>query len=114
MESEVTLEAGICDGEMPAAIGLGWMNGFHTAVEPQNKIVEVEAKAKSVGDCYLPPELIELELTARLVLVVPDCPDIACIDEGCPIEFPKEVGAILNIQIQLDVTGLIDEVNSSV
>ena len=82
MEGEIAFEAWIGNGIVPAVVFVGGMDGFHTAVEPQDEIVEIQAQAQSVGDGYLAPELIELELTAWLVLVFAKRPDIAGIDEN--------------------------------
>ena len=48
MEGEVALEAGMRDGVMSATVGIGRMYGLHAAVEPQNEVVEIEAKAEAV------------------------------------------------------------------
>lgn len=114
MEGEVALEAGMCDGKMSAAVCIGWMYGFHATVESKDEVVEIETKAETVGDCNLPPELIELKLSARLVFVVAYGPDVASINEGRAVQFPEKVGTVFHIHIELDVACLVDEIDTSI
>ena len=114
VEREVALEAWMCDRVVAVVVGIGGMDSLHAGIEPQNEVVEVETKAESVRDGYLSPKLIEAELPARLVLVVADGPDVARIDEGRSVQLPEEMGAILHVEVELDVARLVDEVNLSV
>ena len=101
------------DGIMALAVGIGWMNGFHATVEPYDEVVEVETKPHAVGNCYLPPELVEMELSSRLVWVVTNGPNVACIYESRSVQFPEEMRSILYVQVELDVASLVDKVNVS-
>ena len=114
MEGEVALELRMRDGEMPVLVGIGGMDGFHAGVEPKDEVVEVEAKAEAIRDGNLPPELVEAELAAGLVVIVANSPDVAGIDEEGTIEFPEEEGTILHAEIELDVSTLVQEVDLSV
>ena len=94
---------------LPAA-GVARIDGLHAAVEAQDKIVEVEAQAQSVGHGYLLVEAVEAELSAGLVGVVARVPHVAGVDESRPVELPEEVRAIFHAHVQLEVARLVDEV----
>ena len=114
MEGEVALELGMDYGEMSVVVGIGWMYGFHAAIESKDEVVEVKAQSKTIGDGYLLPKFFEAELTSRLLFIVANCPNITRIDKGCTVNLPKEMCSVLCIQVKLDVTCLIDEVDTSV
>ena len=46
------------------------IDGFHTHVETQHEVVEVEAEAQAIADGQLRKEFIDLELSAWLFLLV--------------------------------------------
>ena len=69
MEAEIAVELGMDNGKVPARICKGRMNCFHTSVQTQNEIVEVESQTKAIRHCYLTPERVEAKLSARLFFV---------------------------------------------
>ena len=87
---------------------------LHTQVETQDEIVEVQAQAQSIADSQLTGKILEAELSAGLFVVLADGPDITGIHEEGSVEFPEQVRAILGIQVELHITRLVDEVDTSV
>ena len=114
VQTEITPEVGMDDREMTAAVGIGGIDGLHASVESENEVVEVETHAQTVGDGYLAPEGVELELSARLVAVVAQGPYIARVNKERAIELPEDVGTIFGIEVELDVARLVDEVDAPV
>ena len=71
----------------------------------------------TIGTRYIPVllvEFIKFELPARLFFIIAQGPNVACINEECPIDFPEEESAIFCIQVNLHVARLIDEVNGTI
>lgn len=97
----------------PAVVVCG-RDGFHSGVEPEYEVSEVQSQtdAVSYGDLFV--EAVEAELSSRLALVVAHGPDVSGIDEGRAVEFPEEWGAVFDVQVELYVACLVDEVYSSV
>ena len=114
VEGKVTAQSWMDDGEMLLLIFIGGIDGLHTHVETHNEVIEVQAQTQSIADCYLFPESIKMELSARLVLVVADSPDITGIHEQGSAEFPEQAGTILYVHIKLHIARLVDEVNAPV
>ena len=110
MEGEIASKTWVEEREMLFQRSVGRVYGFHTSIETQYEIVEVKTQTQSVSRCNLLPELIETELSVRLFSIFAQCPDVACIDESRSVELPEQTGAILSIQIQLQITCLIDGV----
>ena len=48
VEGDITLETGMYDGEMSLSVGIGGIDSLHAGIYPQNKVVEVEAKTKTI------------------------------------------------------------------
>ncbi len=114
MDGKVALETRMDDGEMVASVGVGRVDGLHARIEAEDEIVEVETDAQPVGHGYLTPELIEAELPTGLVGIVAEGPDVAGIDKGGTIDFPEQMGSILDVHVELDVARLVDEVDAPV
>ena len=87
MHREVATEAWIDYRVMLATVGVGRVDGLHAHVQAHDEIVEIKAQTKAVGHGYLLVELIELELSARLVLIVLDSPNIARSTKKAPLNF---------------------------
>ena len=112
VEREVALEVGMDNGIVVARIGVGRVDGLHTCIKAHDK--EVGTKAHTVSHGYLSPEGVEVELSARLVCIVADGPDVAGIEEDGSIEFPEHVGAVLHVHVEFHISRLVDEVDASV
>ena len=65
------------------------IDGFHTAIQTQDKIIEIQTKAKAIRDSNLLIELIKLKLSSWLIGIVAQGPNISSIYESCAFEFPK-------------------------
>ena len=70
--------------------GVSRIDGLHAKVETHNKIIKVQAYAKTVCHGYLLVELIQLELPAGLLFVGTKGPDVAGIYEERSLELPKQ------------------------
>ena len=114
VDGKVAFEAWMDDRIMVTRIGVGGIDGLHAAIEAKDEVVEIETKAEAIRHGYLSPELVEAELTARLVGIVAYGPNVARIEESGSIDFPKKMGTILYVHVQLHVARLIDEVDTSV
>ena len=114
MEGEIPLEVGVDNRKMPLAVLVSRMDSLHTTVQTQDEIIEVQADTQSVRHGYLTPERIKAELTARLLSIITQSPDITRIYKDRPVKLPEKMGTVLNIHIQFQVTGLIDKVNFAV
>ena len=89
MEGQVPAQAGMDDGIMCLFLFKGGINGLHTQVEAQDEVVEVQAQTHAVANGDVIKQTRELELTARLVLIVAQGPDVTGIQEHSPRELPK-------------------------
>ena len=98
MEGEVAAEAWIYYWEMLASVSLvSRIDGFHAHIETQDEIVEIHTESQAIAYGYLFPELVDLELSSGLVLIVSQCPDVSRIDKQSPVHFPKEMCPILYV-----------------
>ena len=94
--------------------GVSRIDGLHAKVETHNKIIKVQAYAKTVCHGYLLVELVYLELSPGLVGIVFESPDVAGIYEEGGIELPEEQRAPLHVHVELHVARLVDEVYTTV
>ena len=113
MESEIASKIRMDERIMPFGILVCGIHGFHAHVEPKDEIVEIESHAQTVCDSHLLVELIQLELSPRLNLIFPQSPDIPAVDEKSPVEFPKQVGSVFQIEVYSHVSRLVDEVDGT-
>lgn len=60
---------------------VSWIYCFHSHVEAQDEIAEVQADPQSIGNSNLFVESVKMELSAWLFLVFSQCPNISCINE---------------------------------
>ena len=82
VEGEVATEVRTCDWEVFPSVGLvGGIDCFHAHVEAQDEVVEIESETESVAHGDLFPELVKLELSSWLIVVVAKSPDIASVDK---------------------------------
>ena len=81
MESEVAFEVGIEQRIMLARCFVSRIYSLHAKVETQNEVVEVKSKTQSVGQSDLPIEAIEAELSAWLIGIIAQGPDVTCINK---------------------------------
>ena len=107
VEGGVSLEVGVDEG--PFFLVSSWVMGFHTHVETKQEVVEVESDTDAIGCGELLIELAELELSAGLVLVVANGPDVTGIDKGSHLYDPEEFCPEFDVGIESDVTALVDE-----
>ena len=114
VERKVAAEVRVEDGVMLVIALIGRIDGLHSAIKTENEVIEVESQAKSIRISYLLVELIPLELSAWLVGIVAERPDVSGINERRAVELPKEMGTKLNVEVELHVARLIDEVNAPV
>ena len=108
VEFAVTLEAGV--QQWPVFLPAGGVVGLHAHIDTHKKILEVQADAGAIGGSDLLIELVELENAARLVLIVLDGPDVARVQEEAQLHYPEQLGTVLEIDIEADITALVDEV----
>ena len=99
---------------MLSAILVCGIYSLHAHIESQDKIVEIEPHAQTVCRSELVIEFSDIKLSSRLVRIFPQRPNIAAIDEQGTVELPKEVGTILDAEVEFEVTRLIDEVDAAV
>ena len=114
MEGEIATENGIKQGPMLTLVGVSGIDGLHTHVEAKDEIVEIEAQAQTVGHRNLLIKFIKLKLSTRLFLVVTQGPDISSVDKHGTIKLPEQEGAILHVQVKLNIARLVDEVDAAV
>ena len=114
MEGEVAAPAGMEDGVMVLVAVISRIDRLHGAVEAEDEIAEVEAQAEAVGDGDLLEEGVEQKLAAGLLGIGSERPDVARIDKGGAVKLPEQVGAILEVEVEAHVAGLIDEVDAAV
>lgn len=69
VEGEVAAKARMYERIMVALGFVGRVDGFHTEVETQYEVVEIESDAQSVGHGKLAQERAEAKLSAGLVAV---------------------------------------------
>ena len=82
LEGEVATEVRTCDWVVFPSVGLvGGIDCFHAHVEAQDEVVEIESETESVAHGDLFPELVKLELSSWLIVVVAKSPDIASVDK---------------------------------
>ena len=79
MQSIVALEVGM--HKRPSLLVERGVVGFHTAVETQQEVVEVQTETDAVGGGDFLVERVEFEHASWLVLVAAYCPDVAGVDE---------------------------------
>ena len=114
MELEIATETRINEGIVLVGVAISGVDSLHTHVETQDEVVEVQTQTQSVGHGYLFVELVESELSTGLFCIVTQRPDVTRIDECRSIELPEQERTILQVEVYLHVTRLIDEVNASV
>ena len=102
---KVALEVGV--GNSPFYCIIGRVVGFHTKVGSNYHKVEVEAQTKTVGQCYLLVESIEAEGTTGLSFIVVYSPYITGVDKDCRLDFPEQLGAILNAEVEAYIATLV-------
>ena len=85
MEGEIAFKVGIEQRIMLARGFVGRVNGLHAEVETQNEVVEVKSKTQSVGQSDLSIEAIEAELSAWLIGIIAQSPDVTCINKHRPM-----------------------------
>ena len=93
---------------------IGRIDGLHTSIETQHEEVEVQSQAEAVARSQVRHHSSKGELSSRLLFIISESPDVTRIDKGCSVELPEQVGAILQVQVQLQVAGLGDEVYPTV
>lgn len=114
---------GVADGEVEGGVaapfgmddrpGLGvdgGVVGFHTEVEAQKEVSEVETEADSVGSGELFVEILEFENPVRLILIAADGPDVSGIHKQSPLKDPEKFRAIFHAKVEANVAALVDEV----
>lgn len=115
MEGEVTPQTGMDNGEMIFIVSFeGGIDGFHTQIETDDKVVEIQTQTQSITHRQILQDALQLELSARLLGIVTQRPDITCIDKQGTAEFPEQVGTVFEVQVEFQVTGLGDEVDITV
>ena len=101
------------DGVVVATF-IGRIDSLHTCIEAEGEEVEGETQSKTIGDGNLLVKLVEAEFTFGLVLVFTDGPYVTSIDEECAVDFPEQMAAQFDIEIQLNISALVEEVDLSV
>ena len=80
----------------------------YAEVEADDEEVQVVADAYACTECYLLSEVLEAELTAGLVVATAQQPHIACVYEGCSLQFPDDGEAILQVYLKFEIAHLVD------
>ena len=111
MEREITREHGMYDRVMPLPAFNCWIDGFHAGVQTQHEIVQIETQAQTIGHCYLLVKTVETKLSARLICIVLCVPNVSCVDKSGAMKFPKQMRSVFHAQIELEISGLVDEIN---
>ena len=60
---------------------VSWIYCFHSHVEAQDEIAEVQANPQSIGNGNLSVERVQMELSTWLFLVFSQCPNVSSINE---------------------------------
>ena len=92
----------------------GGIDGFHTQVEANDEIVEVQAQSQTVTDSQIFQDALKLKLSPGLIRIVAERPDITRIDKQRTAELPEQMGPVFEVQVEFQVTGLRDEVDVTV
>ena len=90
------------------------VHGLHACIESQGEEVEGEAEAQTVTHGNLAVEFVEAEFAFGLVFILADGPDVACIDEESAVDFPEQMAAQFDVEVEFDVTALVEKVDLSV
>ena len=114
MEGKVSAQAWMDNGIVCLFLFVGRVDCFHTQVETQDEIVEVQSNAHTVAHSQIVEQSRELELSAWLVLIVAERPDVSCIDKERPVELPKQKRTVFQVHVELHVACLRDEVDLTV
>ena len=115
MEGEVATDSGVDDGIVGGTLVLiGGIDCLHTEIEAKDEEVEIETKTQSIGHRHLLEDIGEAELSAGLVGIVAQCPDVARIDKQGSGEFPKQLCPIFEVEVEFHVARLVDEVDLTV
>ena len=114
VEGEVAREVGAENGIMQRARGNSRVDGFHTAVESNDEVVEIQAQAQTVGDGQFAPKGVEAELSAVGAELSVSGPHVAGIDEGRAFKFPEEGAPIFHREVDFQIARLVDEVDFTV
>ena len=114
VEREVAAEVRMNDGIMLFVILVSRVDGFHSHIEAQDEIIEVQPQTETIGQCYLLIEILKLKLATGLISVSAQGPDVSRVDECSAVELPKQMRPHLSIEIEFHVTGLVYEVDASV
>ena len=107
VEGGISLVVGV--NERPFFLSVGRVVSFHSHVESEQEIVEVESESYAIGCGELLVELAKLELAARLVLVFANSPDVAGIDESSQFDYPEKFGPEFDVGVEPYVAALINE-----
>ena len=59
VDGKVAFEAWMDDGIMVTRVGVGGIDGLHTAIEAKDEVVEIETKAETIRHGYLSPDFFE-------------------------------------------------------
>ena len=77
------------NGIVTTAVGVNRIDGFHTAVETQNEIIQIKPQTQAVRRRNLFVKTIETELSALLVGIIACSPYIAAIYKDSAMQFPE-------------------------
>lgn len=111
VEGEVAREIGVENGAVQRTGRHCGVYGLHSAVKTHDEVVEIQAQAQSVGDGQFAQTGVEAKLSAVRSRFSAGGPHIAGVDEGRPFKFPEERTAIFHREVDLQIAGLVDEVD---
>ena len=112
MEFAVALEFRV--QQWPMFLPTGGIMSLHAHVDTHKEILEIQSDAGAIGRRNLLIELVELEHSSRLVLIVLNGPYVACVEEQAQFNHPKQLGTVLKVDVKADVAALVDEVGQAV
>ena len=90
------------------------IDGLHTTVKADYQIVKVKTDTKPIRHRQLLIESVETEGSFFLTFLFMDVPNITGIHKKGTIQHPEQMGTVFDVHIQLDVTGMIDIIHSSI
>ena len=114
MKCQIPAQFGMDQRIVGVIVLIGRVDSLHAQVETQDEIVKVQSKSQTVAYSHVIEQSRQLQLAPFLFGIITESPDIARIEEQGAIEFPKQVRAILQIQVKFHVARLRNEVNPSV
>jgi len=88
-------------------VRLGRVPDLQTQIQPENKIIKIEAESGTCADSELLIKFTRFKLSSIPVVFLVDGPYIPCIEEKGALQEPDQFVAIFQIPLNLDVSRLV-------